>query len=380
MRSETLCVLHLALPDDTQVLDSIARTTTVIGSLGIRQIVMLPEDGAAPAELRALLPLAALKPVPCSGLPPWGQVRVLLEASRKFACDQDLYALHLHGVWPCAMGAALLQDVKPSARVLCSPHLWSTTRRPSWASVLVSRLLRHQAAMLEQPPLAESLVEVQALSRLLNRCPDLVPRPVSGAYFHIPRREPVKPSVVADGSAPDAVDLFTRLAVLLDGGERSVRFTWLGRTDDRTGAQLRAADVELTDPAGDEGRAKILSQAAAFVHVAAPAVLPHATAQAMAAGVPCLASDTAAHRGLIRHGETGFICSSERDFIEKMLLLLRDRAEAQRIGRAARAEAARRFTFDKFRQSMLRAYGLAEAATQRAALPLLSASREAPHE
>jgi glycosyltransferase involved in cell wall biosynthesis len=85
--------------------------------------------------------------------------------------------------------------------------------------------------------------------------------------------------------------------------------------------------------------------------------LPHSVAQAMAAGVPCLVSDTPPHRALIRHGETGLICTSERDFLEKLILLLRDRSERKRIGEAARAEAGRRFTLRHFERAILRAYG-----------------------
>jgi glycosyltransferase involved in cell wall biosynthesis len=68
-------------------------------------------------------------------------------------------------------------------------------------------------------------------------------------------------------------------------------------------------------------------------------------------------SDTPQHRALICHGETGFICTSERDFLEKLVLLLRDRAERQRVGEAARAEAGRRFTLEHFERAVLRAYG-----------------------
>jgi len=77
----------------------------------------------------------------------------------------------------------------------------------------------------------------------------------------------------------------------------------------------------------------------------------------MAAGVPCLVSDTLAHRALVRHGETGFVCTSERDVREKLILLLRDARERQQIGQAARAEAERRFTSTHFERAILRAYG-----------------------
>jgi glycosyltransferase involved in cell wall biosynthesis len=72
-------------------------------------------------------------------------------------------------------------------------------------------------------------------------------------------------------------------------------------------------------------------------------------------------SDTPPHRAHIRHGETGFVCTSERDLLEKLILLLRDPAERKRIGEAARGDAERRFTATHFERAILRAYGFSNA-------------------
>jgi glycosyltransferase involved in cell wall biosynthesis len=122
-------------------------------------------------------------------------------------------------------------------------------------------------------------------------------------------------------------------------------------------AQLDAASVRVLAIQDDAERAQWLSRASAFIHISSGNRLPLAAAQAMAAGVPCLVSDTSPHRALIRHGETGFICTTERDFLEQLILLLRDPAERQRIGEAARAEARRWFTSRHFERAILRAYG-----------------------
>ena len=79
--------------------------------------------------------------------------------------------------------------------------------------------------------------------------------------------------------------------------------------------------------------------------------------ECIAAGVPCLATDTLAHRVMLRHGETGLICAGDLDFVEKLILLLRDASERERIGQAARAEAGRLFTQRHFETAVLRAYG-----------------------
>jgi hypothetical protein len=73
--------------------------------------------------------------------------------------------------------------------------------------------------------------------------------------------------------------------------------------------------------------------------------------------VPCLVTDIPPHRALINHGETGFVCTSERDFLEKLIFLLRQPEERRRLGEAARAEAGRRFTWRHYERAVLRAYG-----------------------
>ena len=60
---------------------------------------------------------------------------------------------------------------------------------------------------------------------------------------------------------------------------------------------------------------------------------------------------------LVRHGETGLVCTSERDLLEKLIGLLRHPAERARIGEAARSDAQRRFTPTHFERAILRAYG-----------------------
>jgi len=62
-------------------------------------------------------------------------------------------------------------------------------------------------------------------------------------------------------------------------------------------------------------------------------------------------SDTPQHRALIRHGETGFICTSQRDFLEKLILLLRDRrrGSVSATPRAPRQSAASRWGSSKER-------------------------------
>jgi glycosyltransferase involved in cell wall biosynthesis len=214
-----------------------------------------------------------------------------------------------------------------------------------------------------------SLPEAQMLSRLLNRSADLLPHPVSSVFFEVAIQEDMRPSVVADGVGEGAFDVVARLSVLLNSRNARVPIAWLGLAEPSMRAQLEAASVRVLDIPDEAERAQALACASAFIHISVDHRLPLAVAQAMAAGVPCLVSDTPSHRALIRHGETGFICTSERDFLEKLVLLLRDRQERSRIGEAARADAQRCFTLRHFERAVLRAYRFSTASAPHAARP-----------
>jgi hypothetical protein len=350
------CVLHVAGMEDEQALETLVRTTQVIATQGVAQVLIALDAGRGGAPLAWPAALAAeVRRLRCAGLTILGKIRALEAEVTALLAGRALYAVHLHGVEPGLLASRALKGRAPG-RVLYSPHL--TRRGSAWSRALLGRLLQKHLAHFHYAPLATSPTEAQALSRLLNRSAEVLPCPVEDAFFAVPRTDELRPRVLAHGEGAAAVNLVTRLGVLLNGRAARVPFSWLGALREGTLAQLQAAHIPVLEAADDLERARVLSRASAFIHVAASDAFPLPAAQAMAAGVPCLVSDTPAHRALVRHGETGFVCTSERDFVEKLVLLLRDRGERSRLGENARAEAQQRFTARHFESALLRAYGL----------------------
>jgi glycosyltransferase involved in cell wall biosynthesis len=248
----------------------------------------------------------------------------------------------------------LKNRVPLQTRLLFSPHLADFS---PWTSVLVGRLLKAQLAPLHDGVVFASPGEAYVVSRLLERSAEVLPPAVDAVFFQVQRQDTAPPAVLAGGSASEAVDGVSRLAVLLNGRQDRVPVSWLGPVTRAAGAQLEAAGVRIFDADDDAGNARLLSGAAAYLHLSQANGQLRPVAQAMAAGVPCLASDTLAHRAMMRHGETGFVCAGDLDFMEKLIMLLRDASERERIGQAARAEAGRAFTQRHFETAVLRAYG-----------------------
>ena len=275
---------------------------------------------------------------------------------------RSVYAVHFHGTIPCLIGSYVLGARQTDARVLYSPA------GPGWLdsfqlpAALLRRILWGRCSVIDTPPVASSLAEARTLSRITGRAADLVEFPVAAAFFqtgHNPARDPL---IVTAGNAPreQDVDLYTRLAVLLYAEKHPVRFSWTGDVSARARARLTAAQVRVFETADAADTARYLSQAWIFVQTQTGEEVAASVAQSMALGLPCLVSDTRAHRDVIRHGENGFICTSERDFVDRLTALIAKQPERMRIGNAARAEARRRFTDGQFRRRLLSVYGFDE--------------------
>ena len=352
MESIDVCVLHIAGEVDADDFDG---TVHALAQLGLRQVLLalkpgLPARPIQDLEVRTVQWPSALL----------ARLHALEDELAALAAERSFYAVHLHGAAACLLGSRALRSSAVSARLpvstrlLFSPHLGDLN---SWRTVLMGQLLKAELAPLHRGMLLASPGEAHMLSRLLERSAEVLPPLVDAVYLHASRAESARPAVLTGGSGTEALDGASRLAVLLNGREERVAIGWLGPVSRSGRAQLEAAGIQVLEEEDDAALARLLSSATAYLHISRSADRLRALAQAMAAGVPCLASDTLAHRALVRHGETGFICAGELDFVERLILLLRDAGERERVGQAAHAEAARLFTLRHFEAAVLRAYG-----------------------
>jgi glycosyltransferase involved in cell wall biosynthesis len=126
------------------------------------------------------------------------------------------------------------------------------------------------------------------------------------------------------GGGPELESLVARTEA------RQVRraFTFLGHRDD-VASRLAAADV--------------------FVLPSRSEAFPNAVLEAMAAGLPIVASAVGGIRELIDDGKTGLLvpAGDPHALADRLRLLLIDPARATRLGDAARAEAHARYSFDR---------------------------------
>ena len=352
MESTEVCVLHIA---GDAAAESLQGVVQALAQLGLHQ-VLLPLRPGFPARSLGQVEVRMLQwPGPLLA-----RLHALEEELAALAAARPFYAVHLHGAIACLLGSRALRESTVAARLPQSTRLLFSPRLAhlgSWKGALVGRMLKAELAPLHRGVLLASPGEAHVLSRLLERSAEVLPPRVDALYLQASRAEGARPAILAGGAGLEAIDGVSRLAVLLNGREERVGVAWLGPVSRAERAQLQAAGVQVFDGEDDAASARLLSSATAYLHISQTAARLRALAQAMAAGVPCLASDTLAHRALVRHGETGFICAGDLDFVERLILLLRDAGERERVGQAARAEAARLFTPRHFEAAVLRAYG-----------------------
>jgi glycosyltransferase involved in cell wall biosynthesis len=172
----------------------------------------------------------------------------------------------------------------------------------------------------------------KGLDRLVQALPDGAALTVAGSTGHDPK-PPER----------DYPDLLRRLAT-----DRRVRFIGPVNEDDLPALYRRAAVFVLpTVERTCYGRT-----------VAVTELLGLSVLEAMASATPVVASRTGGLPEVVRDGETGFLVTpGEVDELrDRIKQLLRDRALAQRMGRAARAAVLEQFTWELTAQRCLAAY------------------------
>ena len=70
--------------------------------------------------------------------------------------------------------------------------------------------------------------------------------------------------------------------------------------------------------------------------------------QYMAAGVPAIASPVGANTDILRHGETGFLPTSEEEWARAVEVLMRDPDARRRMGLAGRARCEEHYSVKRW--------------------------------
>ncbi|SFN84017.1 Glycosyltransferase involved in cell wall bisynthesis [Formivibrio citricus] len=153
-------------------------------------------------------------------------------------------------------------------------------------------------------------------------------------------------------------ELFASIAEALRGA--GVEFVWIGGGDESGETALKNAGVQLT---GWVDRAEALKQLATldiYIQTSRWEGLPVAVIEAMAAGLPVVATNVVGNRDLVKDGENGWLANDRDDFLARLVPLIESRGERQRLGAQAKAFARAHYSLDTMMENLNRVYGLTE--------------------
>lgn len=350
-------IVHLLERFNDEVLSLLGPATDALSRSSLEQVVVLVDDPRR-RELLARFDVSiqlVLVPPHRDLLMQW---RALAAAFARTLDDAPVKAIHLHGFVASLICEHALRKSPRVAPILYSPHDSRTLRSMRSLARLLRLAVRPLAPRREALAIGHGEHEARALRAHPHAAVRLVEGPVAGAFFDVEAHGARHPLVVAASRAHNvrAVETFDRLAVLLGSGGLKLAFNWLGPVNEVSLARLQAANVGVYDAVHDTERASRLAAGWVFVALGGERGFPLGVAEAMAVGLPCIAIDSPAHRDLVRHGETGYLCRGPSEIIDRIAQLIDTPRLRHRMGRAARRLASERFSEASFREALLAAY------------------------
>lgn len=366
-------VVHLVGRLTYAVFGFLGPATDALAASGARQVLVVIDDRMAREVLPRLnctveVLLAADDRNPVRR---WAHLVRLVRAVIK---HRPLAALHLHGFLPGIIGKLLVRRTGGiKAPLYFSPHSSRTLLGSMrYVGALLLQLERPLSGSSNQVSIANVSTDARRLTQITGEAVEIVESPVPDEFFDVARHESRRPLLIGSGvgNTDESAKLFSQLAVLLGGSGLNLGFNWIGSIGPMARQCLVASNVGFFEPGLSANRASRMAAGWVYVAVDSARGFPISLAEAMSAGVPCVAISTANHRDLIRDGITGFLCENQHEMLQRIAELIDSADLRASIGRAARAESFGRFSSIAFSRNLIAAYERGEYSSPMSLDPL----------
>ena len=367
MRCQIKKILHVSEALGTGVLNLISQLASAQAADGFEVILLYSIRPETPSEdqLAILFP----PPIVMINVPMVAQVSPLRDFISVIALMKIIWKLrpdviHLHSSKAGILGRVAACLIGYRQRVFYSPHglsflkqdvsvvkrqiyLWFERIAVYLGGVFVASAgteadLARQSVMHKRVVLVENSIELKSICTIDGVLRERVRVVTSGRICY-----------------PKAPWRFRDLAAQLSN--ESAEFVWIGDGELRHELLVKEQLPNNLTISGWRGRDEVfgeLSNADIFVLLSLWEGMPLSLIEAQASGLPAVVSDVVGCKDVVRHGETGFVCGSMDEVVEKVRLLIRDCNLRMEMGKRAREMAMVRFSTERMHQEMLAVYGL----------------------
>lgn len=353
------CIVHVVESFGAGTLSMVSAISSRQAQAGHRITVIHSLREETPSQWRALfhpnidfiqLPMGrAIKP-----LSDWRAARMLYAELKRLSPD----VVHLHSSKAGALGR-LISLFYRQPRWFFSPHGLSFLQRAegrlkNTVFLIIEKILASiPVTFIACSPSEGEQVRQHLTKRVevVNNAVDLAAIPVAAG-----NADRIRIGTVGRVALARNPELFASIAAALN--HPGIEFVWIGGGDESGENALRAAGVQLSGWIDRQEALRQLATLDIYIQTSRWEGLPVAVIEAMAAGLPVVATNVVGNRDLVRNGENGWLAENCDDFIARLSSLLESRSERQRLGAQAKSFAHAHYSLDTMMDALGRVYGL----------------------